>query len=410
MRTLDPSTPDAWRDIGPARAAAPVANRLDDAPGPARQQAASRIGRTRDVVRRLAAATLPGMLIAPVAPALAADAAVLYGVLDVGVSLERSSDQATVIGLASGTQSGSRWGVRGGQDLGQGLRANYQLEGGVAVGTGRAAQGGRLFGRLAWAGLSAPLGELRLGRQASPASNALYAFDAFSASYLNAGAQTALLPFATHRVDNMAIVTTPAGTAWQASAGYSHSARNNAGDAPGSRVWSTALGYDAKPWAMVVTAERVHWGAASTQAAGMRASGANQAPLGLAAAVRWTGDRVTAYGAAAWTRHGALVPESPSPGQFAYFADSAVLGLMLGADWAVGPGRLMTSWQASLPRDGGSLQRRDATRTQHVVSLGYNLPLSKRTAVYGAAAQFLGSWTDKDWRATQMAVGVRHRF
>lgn len=342
-------------------------------------------------------------------PAAAQDVVTLYGVLDVGVAMDRASATPTTVGLASGTQSGSRWGMRGRHDVGGGLHANYQLEGGFVVGSGRAAQGGRAFGRAAWAGLSAPLGEFRLGRQAAPAAATLSAFDAFQASYLIAGAQTALLSYATHRLDNALVLSTPATRDWQASLGYSHGARDD-GDRAGARVWSAAVRGQSGPWAVALTGERAAWQAGSTADEAMRTAGGARSPAAVTLAARWTGQRATAYSAVAWMRHGALVPEAPSPGQFAHFPDSTVLAWMLGADVAWGQGRLMASWQSSLPRDQGSLARRHATHAQHVISAGYARPLSARTGVYAVLAHALGSWADPGWRATQAAVGWRHRF
>ncbi len=70
----------------------------------------------------------------------------------------------------------SRIGWRGVEDLGGGLKANYQLEMGLRVDDGCAQSGaanctnsgnsgGQLFGRNAWVGASGGFGEIRLGRQ-----------------------------------------------------------------------------------------------------------------------------------------------------------------------------------------------------------------------------------------------------
>ena len=63
-------------------------------------------------------------------------------------------------------QASSRFGFRGTEDLGDGLRANFVLEAGVALDDGGAGTGGgNLFSQAAWVGLSGSLGEVRLGRQ-----------------------------------------------------------------------------------------------------------------------------------------------------------------------------------------------------------------------------------------------------
>ena len=66
-------------------------------------------------------------------------------------------------------QNNSRWGMRGTEDLGGGMKALFVLEGGFQPDTGAFAtisnQGGGLFGRQAWVGLSSGFGTVGLGRQ-----------------------------------------------------------------------------------------------------------------------------------------------------------------------------------------------------------------------------------------------------
>ena len=65
--------------------------------------------------------------------------------------------------------SGSRWGLKGQEDLGGGLKAIFQLENGFDVGTGQLGQGGREFGRQAFVGVTGnSWGTVTLGRQYDP--------------------------------------------------------------------------------------------------------------------------------------------------------------------------------------------------------------------------------------------------
>ncbi|WP_454739327.1 porin [Cupriavidus necator] len=66
----------------------------------------------------------------------------------------------------SGGASGSRWGLRGVEELGGGLNAVFVLESGFGADNGNMSQGGRLFGRQAFVGLeSKGVGRLTFGRQ-----------------------------------------------------------------------------------------------------------------------------------------------------------------------------------------------------------------------------------------------------
>ncbi|WP_244817739.1 porin [Caballeronia sp. Lep1P3] len=90
----------------------------------------------------------------------------LYGVLDEGFDYTSNVASERVYELTSGYASGSRWGMRGVEDLGGGTQAVFQLESGVNVSNGAAGQGGRMFGRQAYVGVrNAQYGAVTLGRQ-----------------------------------------------------------------------------------------------------------------------------------------------------------------------------------------------------------------------------------------------------
>ncbi|MGH8857337.1 MAG: porin, partial [Polaromonas sp.] len=98
----------------------------------------------------------------------------LYGVADAHFGQTTTTTKPTATGLEtklrqtvvnSGGINGSRWGLRGSEDLGGGLKANFQFESGFDISTGQSQQGGALFGRQAYVGLSGGFGAVTLGRQ-----------------------------------------------------------------------------------------------------------------------------------------------------------------------------------------------------------------------------------------------------
>ncbi len=99
--------------------------------------------------------------------AYAQSSVTLYGVADVGIEYNQHANAAgdNLFRMSSGNQSGSRWGLRGVEDLGGGLKGVFVLESGFDLDTGNSAQGGRLFGRQAYVGLQSQFGSLLLGRQ-----------------------------------------------------------------------------------------------------------------------------------------------------------------------------------------------------------------------------------------------------
>ncbi|TWG78997.1 putative outer membrane protein [Cupriavidus gilardii J11] len=97
---------------------------------------------------------------------------VLYGLVDVyGGSMRKSGDPARVAVLNSGGLNTSFWAIRGHEDLGGGLQAQFVLESFFQADTGVAGRttADPLFSKNAWVGLSSSkAGSLRLGRQTNP--------------------------------------------------------------------------------------------------------------------------------------------------------------------------------------------------------------------------------------------------
>lgn len=90
----------------------------------------------------------------------------LYGRLDTAVTWTDSTIAEDRFTLNNHQPiGGSRWGLKGSEDLGGGLKANFTLESGFNSDDGSAGNSAKLFDRAAWVGLSsASLGEIRLGR------------------------------------------------------------------------------------------------------------------------------------------------------------------------------------------------------------------------------------------------------
>lgn len=101
--------------------------------------------------------------------AAAQSSVTLYGRLDTTINYaEPGTGDGTWRMNGSAPIGGSRWGLRGTEDIGGGLKVNFVLESGFNSDTGAPGSTTKLFDRLAWVGLSsATLGDLRLGRQDS---------------------------------------------------------------------------------------------------------------------------------------------------------------------------------------------------------------------------------------------------
>jgi GBP family porin len=90
----------------------------------------------------------------------------LYGLIDAGVLYTSNQGGSSNVQQSSGALNGSRWGLRGSEDLGGGLKTIFVLENGFSISNGTAKQGSRMFGRQAFVGLSSDqAGTVTLGRQ-----------------------------------------------------------------------------------------------------------------------------------------------------------------------------------------------------------------------------------------------------
>ncbi|WP_028999510.1 porin [Azohydromonas australica] len=106
----------------------------------------------------------------------------IYGIADAWVGQTRHKAGGPSVGsigvVESGGAQASRWGLRGSEDLGGGLRANFVLEQGISIDSGTVTNVSASavgFNRTAFVSLYGPFGELRLGRM-------LTAFDAMRGS------------------------------------------------------------------------------------------------------------------------------------------------------------------------------------------------------------------------------------
>jgi predicted porin len=121
---------------------------------------------------------------APAAPMLGQPGSLVevYGVFDGAIRASTNagfpSDNPS-IGFSQGLFNGSRFGFRGGEDLGNSFRAIYDLEGGIVLPTGASDQQFQLFGRQAWMGVSSDYGKLTFGRTYGTFSDSVGAGDVF---------------------------------------------------------------------------------------------------------------------------------------------------------------------------------------------------------------------------------------
>ena len=117
-------------------------------------------------MKKITLSTLSLALLAAAGAAQAQSSVTLYGAIDNGIQYVNNNGGHSQVGLADSTVVSDRWGLKGSEDLGNGLKAIFQLESGFSANNGKLGQNNSLFGRQAYVGLASDqYGTLTLGRQ-----------------------------------------------------------------------------------------------------------------------------------------------------------------------------------------------------------------------------------------------------
>jgi len=106
-------------------------------------------------------------LAAHVVTAHAQSSVTLYGTIDTSIEITNPG-AGYVARMDSGAYRGSRFGLRGAEDVGNGIKILFDLENGFGSADGTFATSNTIFNRQAWVGVGTPYGTVRMGRQYSP--------------------------------------------------------------------------------------------------------------------------------------------------------------------------------------------------------------------------------------------------
>lgn len=205
-----------------------------------------------------------------------ASSVTLYGVVDAGIEYVNHIGPAGHDVVRMNNLSGSvpsRWGIRGVEDLGGGLKAVFALESGFSPDSGTSNQGGRMFGRQAWVGLnSSKWGQLSFGRQYTMTFWSMLDSDMLGPNTFGSASLDVYLPNA--RSDNtVAYKGTFGGVTIGATyslgrdavnAGPGPAGTNCAGENPSDtqacRAWSAMVKYDAATWSLGASYDSIRGG------------------------------------------------------------------------------------------------------------------------------------------------------
>lgn len=304
----------------------------------------------------------------------------LYGRVDMAVAYQTRLFSTPTSGVVvgghrwyadSGGSNGSRWGLRGNEDLGGGLKALFVMESGLQADTGVIGQGGRVFGRQVYVGLDGGFGRVTVGRQYTPWFDVLSTSDPFGNNLVG---NSGNVEHANARADNAIVYGTPNFGGFTAQGMVALGERNGS-DKAGMQM-DLALKYQRGPlWVGFAHARQNS--ADEVPAASGNFQANTTASFSILGASYDFGV-VKVFGNVA-TMKDMNPTVQPAP--------SVVAGAK-GSSWLVG---------ASAPVLGGSLMasvvslddKRVQNRDARMVATGYTYPLSKRTMLYTAFARIV---------------------
>lgn len=170
----------------------------------------------------------------------------VYGIMDAAVAVEDTGaageKRRTVVN--SGNQSSSRLGFRGTEDLGNGLKAIFNIEAGVALDTGAADSA--LFGRRSVVGLQGGFGQLTVGREYSPIAAVAAATDVFGQGFYGSNLSSFTTNRLTRRLSNSVNFKSAPMSGFSVLAAYS--AGERATEGPSGNLLGVALEYANGPF------------------------------------------------------------------------------------------------------------------------------------------------------------------
>ncbi len=389
--------------------------------------------------------------------AVAADVT-LYGLVDYGFNYqhvdsdEQDVDAGDSFRMMSGQNSGSRFGLKGTEDLGNGLKVGFVLENGFNADDGSLGNGGRLFGRESQVYLQGAFGTLSFGRVGQLASaNGSYALlgntSPFSSGWQDSVGQKFVTGTAWDRYDNMITYKTPSFAGFQVHAQYSFDTDSKAtgktersgyeeatdtkdevkgdhgveGSAKVNRYYAIGATYKAENLYLVGVVDSVNYGSYYY----------DNDKLDDAFAVTLGGNYnfgfMTVYAMGQYFENSANVGQKSAygatdtigDGYSAYKfggADGFGIALGVGVPCFGGTAKASVGYLSAETNEKVATDADKAELDRWNISVGYDYNLSKRTTVYTAAAYTKDSLDtgikgeDVDPSSVEVMAGLIHRF
>ena len=371
--------------------------------------------------------------------AFAADVT-LYGLVDYGFNYQHIDgdvdgvDAVDNFKMMSGQNSGSRFGLKGTEDLGNGLKVIFQLENGFSADDGTFSTSGTLFDRQASLALNGAFGEVAFGRMGQLASSLgsyglLGATSPFSTGWQDISGEKFVMAKGQTRYDNMITYKTPTFAGFTAFAQYSF---GNSGDsdttgkewaegkASADRYYGIGATYKTQSLYLVGVVDSINYGSQQTTASTKDLDDSLTVTLGgnydfgfmkTYAAFQYF-DNAVGVGQKLIGQDAISATASSAQAQFAaHGAEGYSASLGVGVPALGGTAKAHVGYVTA--EDTKDSDKLEMTRWNVVVGYDYNL--SKRTFVYTSAAFMQDKYETKGNRdqepsAVEVTAGLVHKF
>ncbi len=369
--------------------------------------------------------------------AMAADVT-LYGILDTGVGyshvdFDGQKEKTDNFSMMAGQASGSRWGLKGTEDLGNGLTVGFILESGFESDTGANSSSTAFFNRESSLYLQGGFGKIGFGRmgafnngQSSWAKIGM--ISAFgTSSWGGYSAQLSNLMSTAGQWNNMIAYETPDFAGFKVFAQYGMGSNDHENESSSDRFYAIGASYNNGPIAAYLAVDSINYQTVgSKMPAGVDIDDSLTVTLGgsydFEVAKVYLGaqyfDEVTlnSIGGITKTLVDGKKINDVSVGNFFKIKG---YGISLSADAPVAGGKAMLGLGYVDAKLADS-QKKDADGfdidlTRYTASIGYDYLFSKRTDVYAVASYMqdkleVARKDHVDLSAYTLYVGLRHRF
>ena len=380
--------------------------------------------------------------------ALAADVQ-LYGIVDTGLQYlhgDADSNKAGVdsdfdsFSMESGMASGSRFGFKGTEDLGNGLTVGFILEDGIKSDTG--VDDDVLFNRESSLFLQGGFGKVAFGRIGSinggVSSWGKYGvMSVFGTSWGDYSAQAGTWAMGASMWNNMIAYETPSFAGFKVFAQYGmgnqikDDSQNDKlvgeeNESSSDRYYAIGASYNNGPLSLYFAVDSINYASYSETAGNTNVDRDGDDSLTVTFGGNYDFEVVKLYAGAQYfdeikrSKMKGIVNDLDAgdfnAGGFADRMKGWSLGVSAGIPAAGGTIMVGAAYLDAEAADSVGVDRKDDELSRWIISAGYDYPFSKRTDVYGVVTynqdnlKYTGNTADQDPYMFGVMVGLRHRF